>query len=101
MALLQRQVINIGSGVDTTITQLVDTIEQVCGKRVNRLRNGEKSGGIHRLTADISLAQRYLEYKPKVSLAEGLQKVLEQDNRFQTRVAHRPVTHLAPAAPTI
>jgi UDP-glucose 4-epimerase len=80
---VNRQVINIGSGVETSMTQLVAHIEQVTGKRVNRLANQQKGGGVPRLVADISRAQQLLGFRPLISLREGLQKMLAEDGRFQ------------------
>jgi UDP-glucose 4-epimerase len=80
---VNRQVINIGSGVETSLVQLVAHIEQVTGKRVNQLNNQQKSGGVPRLVADISRAQQLLGFRPLVGLAEGLQQILREDGRFQ------------------
>ena len=81
---VNRQVINIGSGVETTITALVDQIEQVTGKVVNRIVNRTKAGGVARLVADISRAQTVLGLRPFVSLADGLRLILQEDERFKT-----------------
>ncbi len=81
---VNRQVINIGSGVETSLAQLVTYIEQVTGKRVNQLTNPQKTGGVPRLVADISRAQQLLGFRPLVSLVEGLQKILREDGRFQS-----------------
>ena len=80
---VNRQVINIGSGVETSLIQLVAHIEQVTGKRVNQLTNQQKTGGVPRLVADISRAQQLLGFRLFVSLAEGLQQILREDGRFQ------------------
>lgn len=80
---VNRQVINIGSGQETDMAQLVAEIEKATGKRVNLLHNQQKSGGVPRLVADISRAQRLLGFRPFVSLAEGLQRILREDGRFQ------------------
>ena len=80
---VNRQVINIGSGVETSLVQLVAHIEQITGKRVNQLTNQQKAGGVPRLVADISRAQQLLGLRPLVSLPEGLQRILQEDGRFQ------------------
>jgi UDP-glucose 4-epimerase len=79
---INRQVINIGSGVETSIVKLVNQIEQVTGKSVNRITNRGKSGGVPRLVADISRAQMLIGFRPFVSLAEGLRLILQEDERF-------------------
>jgi UDP-glucose 4-epimerase len=80
---VNRQVINIGSGVETSLVQLVAHMQQVTGKRVNQLANQQKQGGVPRLVADISRAQQLLGFRPWVGLAEGLQRILQEDGRFQ------------------
>jgi UDP-glucose 4-epimerase len=79
---VNRQVINIGSGVETTIEGLVSEIEKVTGNSVNLLINQEKIGGVPRLVADISLAQKLLDFQPKLSLSDGLAQMLQTDKRF-------------------
>ena len=81
--LVGHQVINIGSGQETNINTLVDTIEKVVGSSVNRLYNNSRRGGVQKLVADISRAEQILGYRPIVSLAEGLQRILVEDERFR------------------
>ncbi len=80
---VDQRVINIGSGVEMTINQLVDEIEQMLGKRVHRITNQEEGGGVSRLVADISLAANLLNWSPRVSLAEGLASTVAKDERFR------------------
>ncbi len=79
---VNRQVINVGSGVETSVATLVDTIEKVNGRSLNRLFNPEKSGGVPRLVADISRAQTLLGFRPQTDLLTGLQRILKEDSRF-------------------
>jgi UDP-glucose 4-epimerase len=82
--LVNRKMINIGSGSETTIAQLADTIEAVTGKRLNRIVNQEKSGGVSRLVADIGQAKALLGFKPQVDLSSGLRRTLLEDSRFHS-----------------
>ncbi|MHB1296252.1 MAG: NAD-dependent epimerase/dehydratase family protein [Anaerolineae bacterium] len=80
---IDRSILNIGSGIEVSLTGLVDTIEHAMGHRVHRLHNDEESVGVSRLVADIHSAQQTLGFRPKVALEEGLRRMLAQDNRFQ------------------
>ena len=80
---VDEKVINVGSGSETSINALVDTIELVTGKRVNRIYNSNKTPGVPRLDAEISRAQTLLGYRPMVSLRDGIGRMLQQDPRFQ------------------
>lgn len=79
---IDRACINIGAGVGTTMTQLVNEIEALLETRVHRLLNDEEAAGVSQLVADISLASKLLDWSPRVSLREGLSKILELDPRF-------------------
>lgn len=82
---VNRRVINVGSGRETSILQLADLVEKVTGAKTNRVYNHSKPGGVDRLVADIGEAQRLLGWSPQVSLAEGLARMLTEDRRFQKR----------------
>jgi UDP-glucose 4-epimerase len=80
---IDRAIINIGSGTDVTMNQLIDQVEALAGVPVHRLYNDEEASGVSRLVADISLAAKLLDWKPQVTLRDGLRATLEQDPRFQ------------------
>jgi len=80
---LSRSIFNIGSGTETSILGLVDTIERVLDLDTHRLSNGEGETGVSRLCADITLARQKLGFHPKISLEEGLRLMISQDPRFQ------------------
>lgn len=79
---VNRQVINIGSGKETSVVALIEQIEQVTGRYVNRVYNREKVGGVPRLVAEISKAKLLLGFRPYTTLAQGLRLMLEKDGRF-------------------
>ncbi|MEW5719858.1 MAG: NAD-dependent epimerase/dehydratase family protein [Chloroflexota bacterium] len=80
---VNRAIINIGSGQEVSIAQLVERIEHVMKRDAHRLENPEQAGGVPRLVADIRLASELLKWKPRVSLDEGLQRMLTEDERFK------------------
>lgn len=84
---IDRQVINVGSGRETSINRLADLVEQVTGHTTNRVRNAAKPGGVQRLVADISRAKEFLGWQPQVSLAEGLAYTIAEDLRFRPGAA--------------
>ncbi len=81
---VDRQVINVGSGQETSVNQLVETIEHVVGHNVQVLHVHAQSGGVSRLVADLTRAQKLLHYTPRVDLVTGLQLLLEKDPQFAT-----------------
>jgi UDP-glucose 4-epimerase len=79
---VDRAVINIGSGQETSLNDLVKLIEEATGREADVLYNREKSGGVRRMVADITLARKLLGYNPKYDLSSGLKKMLKEDPRF-------------------
>jgi UDP-glucose 4-epimerase len=80
---VNRTIINIGSGIEVSIAQLVDKIERATGREAHRLQNPEETSGVPRLVADIRLAGELLQWKPQVSLDDGLERMLREDDRFK------------------
>ncbi len=76
-------VINVGSGVETSVRELVGLVLRVTGTRPQVLYNSQVSAGVARMVADLSLAQKKLNYQPSISLEQGLQLTLQRDPRFR------------------
>jgi UDP-glucose 4-epimerase len=83
---VDRRVINVGSGAETSVRELVALVGSVTGRKVDALYSKSENGGVSRMRADISLAARTLAFHPKVGLADGLRLTLERDPRFQAVV---------------
>lgn len=83
---VDQQVINVGSGEETSINELAATIGKVTNRSVYTLYpNTENKGGVERLVAEISRARSLLDYRPQFSLADGLAQMLREDERFSQR----------------
>jgi len=75
-------VINVGSGQETSVNQLVQAIGDAVGKHLEPIYNPGQSGGVGRMRADISRARDLLGFAPRTSLPEGLALTARQDPRF-------------------
>jgi UDP-glucose 4-epimerase len=75
-------VINVGSGTETSVRDLVNAVTEIVPGKAEVIYNPRTSGGVSRMCADLTLAKEKLNYTPSVSLAEGLQLTLGKDNRF-------------------
>ena len=72
------EVINIGTGLPTTINQLTETLMEVMNMKWLRPDHDEsRLGDVEHSCGDISKAKRVLGYQPKFSLKEGLRKFVE------------------------
>ncbi len=89
---VNRKVLNIGSGRETTIRDLISELERITGKHTSQVWNREKSGGVRRLVADISLAEKLLNYRPRVPLTAGLGLMMNDDPRFDLTFQEPTIT---------
>jgi UDP-glucose 4-epimerase len=79
---VDRRIINVGRGQETSINVLAKLVAEVTGRKVDVLHSPAGSGGVSRLCADITLAQQLLGYEPEIDLREGLRRTLRKDSRF-------------------
>ena len=79
---LDRSTINVGSGQETTIHDLVAHIARVTGKEVDKVVLMDESGGVSRLVSSTELAQLKLGISPRFDLKLGLEQMLIFDPQF-------------------
>ena len=77
------QVINVGSGVETSIKELIRVVLDVSNSKANVVYNTQTSGGVSRMKADLTLAKDKLRFNPSIGLEEGLRLTLQRDPRFK------------------
>jgi UDP-glucose 4-epimerase len=80
---VDRRVINVGTGRETSVNDLAALVARVTGREADLLHSPAESGGVSHLCADVSLARQLLDYEPGVDLAQGLRLMLDRDPRFQ------------------
>ena len=71
-----RLTINVGSGVGTSLNELVTAVGRALGKELTPLNVTAESGGVSRMCADLDRARERLDYTPLVSLEEGIRQVI-------------------------
>jgi len=79
---VDEQVINVGSGVETSINELVALVGETAGVEPHALHVRGEHGGVSRMRADLARAAALLGYAPQVSLDEGLRGLQQTDPRF-------------------
>jgi len=89
---LDNAVINVGSGTETSVRELIRLIIDMTASKAEVIYNPRTDAGVSRMCADISLAQEMLGFQPRVSLSEGLRLTLERDRRFRREVPTRPIS---------
>ncbi len=73
---INRLTINVGSGVGTSINEVVAAVGRALGKALTPLHVTAESGGVSRMCADLSRAGERLGYAPKVTFEEGIRQVV-------------------------
>jgi UDP-glucose 4-epimerase len=76
-------VINVGSGAETPIKELIRVVLDVTASKANVVYNTQTSGGVSRMKADLTLAKDKLRFNPSIGLEDGLRLTLQRDSRFK------------------
>lgn len=77
------EVINVGSGKEVSVIELVDRILELTGAKAEVIHNPNAKGGVKHMRADLNKAYKLLKYQPRVSLRQGLKQTLDTDPRYQ------------------
>jgi UDP-glucose 4-epimerase len=75
-------VINVGSGVETSVADLVRQVLEVTGGNPEIIYNSKTSGGVSRMAADLTVAREKLNFRPSIKLMDGLRITRQRDTRF-------------------
>jgi UDP-glucose 4-epimerase len=72
------ETINVGSGSDVTINDLARLVATVAGNPDAVVEHDRpRPGDVNRLVADVARARELLGFEPRVSMSEGLQRLLQ------------------------
>lgn len=84
---VNRQIINVGSGRETSVRELVRLVVEITGSSPEIVFNPRNDTGPARLCADLSLARELLDYNPQTPLEIGLKMTLDRDPRLRAHAA--------------
>ena len=82
------EVINVGSGLETSILDIIKEVSKIFDQKLEIIYNPRRGSGPSRMCADIRKAKDLLNYEPHFSLEEGLRLTLQLDPYFQTHNNH-------------
>ena len=82
---VNQKIINIGSGKETSIRELVNLVLDVTHGKPEVVYNPRNEGGVRRMQAGLTLASQLLNYSPQVGLRSGLQMTFEKDARLRLK----------------
>ncbi len=70
------RVFNVGRGIECSLLELLDTLEQLTGRKIARLHEAARIGDIARSRADVTQLRSTLKRAPSTPLSEGLAHLL-------------------------
>ncbi|MFS0751281.1 SDR family oxidoreductase [Oceanobacillus sp. 1P07AA] len=74
---LQGEVINIGTGSQIQLNELVDRINNILGKNIPAIHTEDRAGDVKHSLADIQRAKKIINYEPITTFDEGLEKTVK------------------------
>jgi len=85
------EVMNFGSGQSATLSELIETAEELVGKKANIIFSSRPAGDARFVgVCDYRKAIRLLEWRPKIDLREGLKRTLDYMLQSREQTALRP-----------
>ena len=76
---INQKIINIGSGTEMAVRDLVSLVLEVTGGSPEVVYNPRNEGGVKRMCADMTQAAELLNFRPAVDLRTGLRLTFEQE----------------------
>lgn len=73
----EHEVINLGSNLPVTLNQFISVTEAIIGRRAQIIPSPEQPADVRRTYADISKAQRMLNWAPKTTIENGLTRMYD------------------------
>uniref|UniRef100_UPI0035B2A04B NAD-dependent epimerase/dehydratase family protein n=1 Tax=Promineifilum sp. TaxID=2664178 RepID=UPI0035B2A04B len=76
------EIINLGRGEPVLLTDFVEMMEELSGRKANLVDTPRLAADFVRNEADISKARRLLDYNPRVSVVDGVRRFWEWYQRY-------------------
>lgn len=77
-----KEIINIGTGIATSIGELYDTMREIIGVDIDRKFGQERGGDIRNSFFNINKVKKILSWAPAYSLDDGLRKTIQYYKRI-------------------
>lgn len=71
------EIVNLGGSHTTTLSELIETLEEVIGKKAIINELPDQPGDVPLTSADVSRAKELFDWEPKTSLKDGLTNYVE------------------------
>ena len=70
-------IFNVAGGRTVSVNELLDMMEQLLKKRIEKRYEPAKPGEVQKTEADLELSRTVLDYEPRVLMLDGLGRTLE------------------------
>ena len=81
-------VYNLGTNHPVTVNHMISTIEKLIGQKVQKEFVESPIGDVQKTHADISKAQKELDYFPQVSFEEGIKNCIDWCKWLRSNVSN-------------
>jgi nucleoside-diphosphate-sugar epimerase len=71
------EIVNVAAGTPVSVNAIADTIGGILGKPVEKEHLPPRAGDIRDSWADLTKAERLLDYRPAIGLEDGLRKTID------------------------
>ena len=71
------EIFNIACGDETKLNHLLSMLQEIIGAKIDAEYKNSRAGDVPNSRADISKAEQFLGYKPKIEFKEGLIKTID------------------------
>ena len=71
------EVFNVGCGTHVSLIAIIERLEKILGRQVDRRHTEARGGDVRHSLADVSKAQRLMGYMPAVEFDEGFRRTVE------------------------
>ena len=73
----KNQIINLGTGTGNSVLEIVEKVEEITGKKLDREQGEARKGEYAKVYADISKARRVLGWEPKRSIEDSVKSLVK------------------------
>ncbi|MGI9244184.1 MAG: GDP-mannose 4,6-dehydratase [Verrucomicrobiales bacterium] len=70
-------IFNLGGSQTVTLNELIESVEEALGKKATIIEKPEQPGDVPKTWADVSKAERLLDYHPDTPIRQGVPKYVE------------------------
>ena len=77
------KIINVGSGVETSVRDLAKLVIEITDSSPEEIYNPRVGSGVKRMCADLTQAKKLLDYVPLIPLEMGIRLTIERDPQFK------------------